>query len=161
MFENIYISIIVVSLIALLTISKQRHEIIALLVYYAIGVAMYFIIDVESYNSYYVIMCISSLSLAVVIQDEFKFAALCSYLLIPINILGYFLWYKYYPHDLYSVLASCLLIIQFLSILPKAILNGTTRTNTNNYRYFMDVSGGFVGNKECDTINNTSQSEKI
>jgi hypothetical protein len=148
MFTDIYITIISVSLIVLLAIVRQKHEIIALLLYYAIGVAAYFVIDAEGYNKYYILMGCTTLIVGIAIQYEFKIAAMCSYLLVFVNVIGYYLWYKHYSHDLYEVISAIILITQFLSILPKALFNGITRPND---RYSLDGATGFDGRSSYET----------
>ena len=130
MFTNIYIALISFALIMLLMIAKQKHEFLALLSYYAIGVLIYELLPVDTYNYYYMCMAACALITGIFIYDEFKVAAMCSYSLVLVNTFGYLLWYKFYPHDLYNVFSAIMLIIQFLSILPKVKLNGVAKLNS-------------------------------
>ena len=153
----LYIAIVFASLVALLFIARQKIEIFVLLLYYAAGVLMSVAINPINYNHYYVTMGTVSLAVGYIISYEFKVAAICSYLLVPINITGYLMWYKYYPHDLYNVIAAILLIIQFLSILPKALFNGLGRTSN---RYSLDGGAGFNGGEEYDTMHKRPTAEE-
>jgi len=157
MFSVIYISIIVVSLIVLSFIVRQKHEMYALLSYYAIGVVLNFIISAEAYNTYFMLMMTVSLVVGIFVYGEFKIAGLLSFTLIPVNIIGYLLWYKYYSYDLYQVISAIILIIQFISILPKALLNGISRPSE---RYSLDVLDSFYSHKKSGTMYKTSSSKK-
>lgn len=157
MFSVAYISFIVISLTILSFIVRQKHEMYALLSYYAVGVVLYFVISAEDYNSYYMWMMSSALIVGVFVYNEFKIAALISYLLVFVNVIGWLLWHKHYSSDLYNVISAILLIIQFISILPKALFNGITKLSD---RHSLDVSDSFYSREACDTMHKTPTSEK-
>jgi hypothetical protein len=157
MFTVAYISIIVISLTILSFIVRQKHEMYALLSYYVFGVVLHFTISPEDYNAYHIAMMTLALVVGVFIYDEFKFAAFLSYTLIPVNIIGYLLWYKGYSYDLYQVISATILIIQFISILPKALIDGITRPSD---RHPLDGSDSFYSRKACGTMHKTPTIKK-
>lgn len=71
-----------------------------------------------------------------------KNAAICSYLLVPLNVIGYLLWYKYYPPTIYDNIALLILVLQLVTLLPKGALNGLRY----NCKYIMAKSTYFNSN---------------
>ena len=152
-----YQLIIIVALFLLLLKTKRNGEISSIIAFHIASVAMYSFISEDYYSYYYTAMCGVSLVTGLILQDQFKVAALCAYTLVPVNVLGYFLWYRYYPHDLYNAISAILLIIQFISILPKALLNGM---DANNTRRSLDVPVHFDSCSTHDTMYKTSQNKE-
>ena len=162
MFEVTYITLIVTGLIWLLFKCDSKPEILVILAYYFFNVILFFSIPGKYYGAYYVIMGTLSFFVGYVIAYEFKIAAMLSHLLIPVNILGYLLWYKYYPHELYNVIAGIILIIQFFSILWRVNLNGIDRLhhklrmdrpNTVHNKHCLVGVDIISWDPKCDTIN--------
>ena len=73
--------------------------------------------------------CAASLNLivGVILHKDFRVAAVCAYLLVLVNVGGFLLWVKFYPHALYDNISAIILIIQISSLLPKGLLNGLRR----------------------------------
>lgn len=162
----LYQFIIVIALSIILIKTKNNGEISSVVAFHLISVLIYFTLSASYYNYYYMAMCLVLIASAKALRDRFKLASLCSCILVPINIVGYFLWSKRYPHDLYDFLSAIMLIIQFISILPRALTNGVNdihflaRHNSVNNGHSMVGPSIIHSNKKCDTITYTLQDNK-
>ena len=154
---HLYQGVIIFILVVIVLKTRQNSEVYSIVWLHAVSISMYYCISEEFYNYYYTVMCFVLLVVGMLLRTRFKVAAICSYVLVPLTALGYVLWYKHYPHDLYDVISAIILIIQFLSTLPKALSNGM---GTTINRYSVVGSGCFDGNKECDTMYKTSQTQE-
>lgn len=148
---------VVIFLIAMTLITRRNTEVLGVVAIHVIGILMFLTISAEHYNYYYTLMCGVLLVSGFILHQQFRVAAICSYILVPVNALGCLLWYKYYPHDLYNIVASIILVIQFLSTLPKVLLNGI---DTTIDRYSVASGCRFDGNKECATMHKKPQTQE-
>jgi len=82
-----------------------------------------FVVDLSAVY-YYSIAASLNLIVGLVIHSRNKYAAMCSYSLIFVNVFGYFLWYQYYDPDIYDNISLSILALQIITILPKGLLNG-------------------------------------
>lgn len=150
---------IILSVIVAIMIKAPNHGAFILLCGIGFDALIEFIgIDKASYGYYYSIMCVANLLVGILLHKEFKIAAFCAYLLVPVNLLGFYLWVKYYPHDLYNVICAIILTIQLLAILPKGLSNGRGR---NNFKHSMDGTTGFDSGKAYDTMCERPSNKKI
>ena len=154
---HLYQVAIIVILVILWLFSRDNGEVLSIVVLHATSIAMYYFISESHYNYYYTTMCFVLLVVGKSLFTRFKVASICAYILVPVNALGYLLWHKFYPHDLYNAISATILIIQFLSILPKALFNGM---DTAINRYSMAGGSRFDGNKECDTMHKIPPTKK-
>lgn len=154
---HLYQAVIIVMLILIPVITRRNEEVLSIAILHIASIAMFYLISDEHYNDYYDVMILLCLISGAVLYPRFKIAAICSYILVLVNALGLFLWYKYYPHDLYNVISAIIFIIQFLSTLPKALFNGM---DSRSNRYSVDSDGCFDGNKTYVTMHKTSQTKE-
>ena len=91
----------------------------------------------------YLYSCTALLNLivGVILQKAFRVAALCAYALVFVNVGGFLLWVKFYPHALYDNISAIILIIQISSLLPKGLLNGLRRNNQHFMAKFSFFNG--------------------
>lgn len=73
---------------------------------------------------YYSYSAIINLMLGMYLQTKNKNAAICSYLLVPIDGFGFLLWYGDYYPDIYDNIAILIHSIQLITITPKRLRNG-------------------------------------
>lgn len=90
---------------------------------------------------YYSCATLLALIVGLVLHDRYIVAAICSYSLTMVNVLGFFLWFNYYDPTLYDNMSAIILIIQAVSLLPRELLNGFRRNN----QYSMAKPDSFNG----------------
>jgi hypothetical protein len=147
------IAMIVVCL--LLLINKASREGALILI---IGKAVYylFIIDVSPLL-YYSLAATLNLVMGVFLHYEYKISALCAYLLVPVNVLGFYLWYDYYPPDLYNVISVIILTIQLIWVATRILTHGRSRYSD---KHSLAFPAGFDSRQESGTMYKTTSSEK-
>jgi len=101
---------------------------------------------------YYSLAASLNLIMGLFLHDEYKMPALCAYLLVPVNVLGFYLWYDYYPPDLYNVISVIILSIQLLLLSTRILTHGRSRDNIKHPLAFPD---GFDSRQACDTMYKT------
>lgn len=137
---------IIYSIIFLLLFNKaSRTDAFILLLAYSI-----YQLKIVNLDAIYYYSCTSFLNLCVglVLHHRNKCAAICSYSLIFVNLLGFFMWYQYLPPNIYDNISLFILIIQLITITPKGLLNGLGHYS----KYFMAKSHGFDGNQTRVTM---------
>ena len=82
-----------------------------------------FIINLDA-TSYYICSALLNLIVGMSLQFINKRASLCSYALVLVNALGFYLWYNYYPPLVYDNIFMLIVILQVAFILPRGTLNG-------------------------------------
>lgn len=115
---------VILAVIALLLFSKDKDSqfsamilVFAYLFYNAFIVGTPFIL-------YYSYAAFLNLIVGIILQKRNPYAAICSYSLTLCNVGGFFLWYNYYPHNVYDNISLLILILQTITILPTRLLNG-------------------------------------
>jgi len=81
---------------------------------------------------YYSCSALTVFLVGLVLQKYYVVAAICSYVLVPVNAVGFLLYDNNYEPTLYDNVCLVILIIQLISLLPKGLLNGLGRN-----KYFM------------------------
>ncbi len=152
-----YQLVIIAFLIVAVVATRKDGEVLSIAAFHLFSIAMYYFISSENYNNYYIVMCFLSLSVGLMLSQRFFVAAMCSYALVLVNLVGYLLWYKHYPHHLYDFLSAIILVIQFIFILPKVILNGI---DTTIDRYSMVSGCRFNDHKEYATMHKKPQTQE-
>lgn len=114
-----------------------------------------YIIDLDGVY-YYSCSALLNLLTGMVLQLINKPAAICSYMLVHLNVLGFFLWYNYYPPDIYDNIAIVILVAQLILILPKGLINGLGY----NSKHIMAKSGGFDGTKTRITVHKDKKTKE-
>lgn len=102
----------------------------AFTLYSSYSVYSVFIIPLQDIYYY---SCAATLTFIVglILQRYYFVAAICSYSLVLVNIVGYWLYENYYEPALYDNISAIILLIQLSSLLPKGLLNGLRR----NYKH--------------------------
>ncbi len=77
----------------------------------------------------------------IILQRDYKAAAICSFSLPVVNIFGYWLYEKGYDPVIYDNICAAILIIQISSLLPKGLLNGLRRNNQHPMAKFSFFNG--------------------
>ena len=115
-----------------------------------------FIID-RSATLYYSLVAALNLVAGILLQYKYKIAAFCAYLLVPVNVLGFYLWVNYYSPDLYNVISGIIIIIQLIAISMRLLTHGRTRDNNQHPLAFPH---GFDSRQACDTMYKTPSDKK-
>ena len=120
----LYQYIIPFVLIGLLLVKPSRLGAFILLadqyVYYTL------VLDVPFFY-YYSICALINLITGAILQDKYFKSAMCSYLLVFVNIYGYLIWYNYIPPISYDMLSAVVVIAQLIGIFPDELYNGIHR----------------------------------
>ena len=106
---------------ALLFIKASRVDALILFVIYSTYQIL--IINLDDVY-YYSASALLNLVAANTLVNTNTSAATCSCLLVFANLIGFFLWYLYFPPDIYDVICFFILVTQLILILPKGLLNG-------------------------------------
>ena len=116
---------------------------------------IWFIVDV---NGVYYYSCSAILNLIIGLNLHFinKRAAICSYLLVIVYLLGVLLWYGYYEPTLYDNISILILVIQLITITPKGLLNGFRY----NIEYITSKLAFFDSIKACVTMFKSAKTKK-
>jgi len=115
-----------------------------------------FIIDIDGIL-YYSLTAALNIAAGIFLQYKYKIAAICAYALIPVNVLGFFLWANYYSPDLYNVISGIIIIIQLIAIVMRLLTHGRTRDNIQHPLAFLH---GFDSHQACDTMYKTPPDKK-
>ena len=78
---------------------------------------------------YYSCAGLLNLIVGLILQKDYTTTATCSYSLVVVNLIGYFIYEKGYDPVLYDNISAIILIIQLSSLLPKGLLNGFGHNN--------------------------------
>lgn len=81
---------------------------------------------------YYSCAGLLNLIVGLVLQKDYNSTAMCSYSLVVVNLVGYFIYEKGYDPVLYDNISAIILIIQLSSLLPKGLLNGFGHNNKHS-----------------------------
>ena len=81
---------------------------------------------------YYSCAGLLNLIVGLILQKDYNAAATCSYSLVIVNLVGYFIYEKGYDPVLYDNISAIILIIQLSSLLPKGLLNGLGHSNKHS-----------------------------
>ena len=76
---------------------------------------------------YYSICSLINLITGALLQDKYFKSAMCSYLLVFVNIYGYLIWYNYIPPISYDMLSAVVVIAQLIGIFPDELYDGIHR----------------------------------
>lgn len=95
-----------------------------LLAYLAYYVLLYIDIPASQYMHYYSLSAMLSLLCGMALQRCNIKAALCSYIMVFVNIFGAALWYNYREPCLYDTISALVLALQMILITPKGVING-------------------------------------
>ncbi len=131
--------IVVASFVALLSVKASRSGaftmLIASMVYYP------FIADLPAIYYY---SCAATLNLFVglILHRKYKYAALCGYALVFVNLYGFFIWYQYISPVSYDIISGVVLIMQLLFLLPSGVID-CVRGYTGFNKYSLAKSDDF------------------
>ena len=153
--NSIDLAIIVICLALLINKSTREGAVIliaAKLIYTA------FIIG-TSMTVYFSLTAGINLAAALSLQYiKYKIPALCAFILVIVNTIGYILWSKGFSPDLHNVVSVIILFIQLIAISTRLLTHG--RSSRDNYEYPLAFPHGFNSNQACDTIDKTVASKK-
>lgn len=91
---------------------------------------------------YYSLSSLLNFIVGIVLQRNYRVAAICSFSLPVVNVFGFWLYEAGYDSVIYDNICAIILLIQLSSLLPKGLLNGIRR----NDQYPMAKFGFFNGN---------------
>ena len=106
---------------------------------------------------YYSLTATLNIVVGIFLQYKYKIAAICAFVLVPVNVLGFYLWVNYYPPDLYNVISVIIIVIQLIAISMRLITHGSSRDNN---QHPLALVHGFNSNKACDTMYKTASVEE-
>jgi len=112
----------IVLAIFLLTFNKASKS-DAFVLFRAYLIYQFAIVDLPA-EAYYSCTAFMNLIVGIILHHRNVSGALCSYSLIFVNCLGFYLWYKYSPPTLYDNISLIILILQLVAITPRGLLNG-------------------------------------
>jgi hypothetical protein len=150
-----YVDCAIIAICMLLLINKATREGAFILISAKVIYSL-FIID-RSATLYYSLTAALNIVAGMFLQHKYKLAAICAYVLVAVNVLGFYLWVNYYPPDLYNVISVIIIIIQLIAISTRLLTHGRTRDNN---KYPLAFPHGFNSNKACDTMYKTASSKK-
>ena len=105
---------------------------------------------------YYSCSALLNLVTGIALHSINKRAAICSYLLVLTNVLGFWLWFNYYESVIYDNIALFILAIQAVLVLPKGALNGFRF----NIKHSLAESAFFDSNRACVTMYKNHSTKK-
>ncbi len=138
----------------LLLIPKASRDAAIVLI---VGKSIYYMFIVGiSPLLYYSLAATLNLFMGNALRYEYKIPAICAYVLIPVNVLGFYLWVNYYPPDLYNVISVIIITIQLIAISMRLITHGSSRDNN---QHPLALVHGFNSNKACGTMRKAASVE--
>ena len=143
---------IITLMLTLLFNKASRAGAFYVLVSYALYYLFFDAVDGIYYYSLSAAVCYLC---GIMLEDKNKVAAMCSYLLIPVNAIGFLIWSAYYPPLVYNFISMILLVIQAVSIIPRGRSNGLRCY----FKYLMASSHGFNGTQQSATITKTKEKD--
>lgn len=142
--------VLISSIFALLFNKAARVGAFYILCSYIVYMMFYPLLDGIYYYSFSAAI---NLCLGAILHDKNRLAALCSYMLVFANLIGFIMWYTYQKPAAYDIACSILLIAQAISIIPGGKSNGL--------RYYLQYIAlslvSFNRRKQSVTITKTQQ----
>lgn len=94
---------------------------------------IYFVLIIDTkWTVYYSVLALLNIVTGIFLQDKYKISAFCSYSLVIVSVLGFWLRYKNYPPDLFNVICWIILSIQLIFFIPRILSHGR---DGNNFKY--------------------------
>ncbi len=111
---------IVFSLIALMATKASRYGALVVLV----ELSIYYSFTAGLPAIYYY-SCTATLNLLVglILHRKYKYAAVCGYALVFVNLYGFFIWHQYISPVSYDIISGVVLIMQLLFLLPSGVVD--------------------------------------
>ena len=113
--------IIYLVIVLLLFIRASKYD--AFVLFVAFSVYQVFIIPVSDIY-YYSCTSLLNLCVGIVLHHRNRLAALCSYSLVLLNLIGFWMWYAMFNPTVYDNISLFILTIQLFAIIPKGLVNG-------------------------------------
>lgn len=120
--------------IALMLNKQSRYAAMVMLVFNLIYFT--FIIDLH-WSVYYHWSATLNTVLALTIYSRYKAVAILSFLLIPINVLGYELCKNYYEPDIYDNICMLIILLQIIILISRCISHGVDGRNRIGFMVFI------------------------
>lgn len=145
---------ILLSFIAILLLYKASNNDAFILF---VGYCFYFLtIGMFEGGYYYTGSALINMIIGLSLHFINRKAAMCSYILVPVNMFGFLIWYSYSPPDIYNYIAISVLIAQILFVLPRGIQDGLRRC----YKHIMAKHPVFNSNQARVTMHKTEAHKK-
>ena len=134
-----YQTIIIVLLICLLFVKASRYGAFILITTYFI----YYLL-ISDLSAIYYYSCTATLNLFVglILHRKYKYAALCGYALVFVDLYGFFIWHQYIGSVSYDIISGVVLIMQLLFLLPNGVVD-CVRGYTGFNKYSLAKSDDF------------------
>lgn len=120
--------------IALLLPKQSRFAAFVILVFNAIY--FNYIISLD-WTKYYLYSATLNTILGVILFKRYKLVATLSFLLIPINFIGYMLCLNYYDPYIYDNMCLIIILLQIIILTSRDLLDGVDRRYNNNPLVFL------------------------
>ena len=129
--------VIILSILFLIAFGRDKDSSLIAFILIVHSLFYYsFIVDTPAIQ-YYSYSSFINLILGLYLYSKNKYhAAICSYILVPWDMVGFFAWYQYYDPDYYDNISILIHAIQVITITPKRLLNGLR----DNFKYIMAKS---------------------
>ena len=114
-----------------------------------------FIVNLDA-TYYYSFTALLNLCVGLALHNRNNNAAICSYTLVPWNVVGYYIWYAYYDPDIYDNMSLVILLLQLMFVIPKRLLNGLR----NNIKHTMAEYPIFNGDQTRVTMHKSQPNKK-
>ena len=131
---TIYQFVFIGAFIALLFPKQSRVAAVVTLAFNAIYFT--FIIDLD-WTQYYLYSATLNTMLGVILFRWYRVVATLSFLLIPVNIIGYLLCKYYYEPTIYDNMCLIIILLQIITLTLRGLLNGTNRRRDNSPLVFL------------------------
>ena len=131
---NTYQLVFIGAFIALLLPKETRFAAVAILAFNAVYFS--FIIDKE-WTSYYHWSATINTLLGIILYFKYRAVAILSFLLIPINIIGYLLCKNYYDPFIYDNMCFIVILLQILLLTVRGLTDGTSWGDKRNPLVFL------------------------
>ena len=78
---------------------------------------------------YYSVSALLNVVMGRFLFTKYKGASFCAYSMVVINVLGFLLWYSYYPPFLYNLIFGIAIAVQLMLTIPREFLHGRIGNN--------------------------------
>lgn len=142
--------------IFLLLFNKEsRVDAFILFAAYSVYMVFTFYLPAISEDGFYKYSITAGLNLTVgfLLHQRNVHAAICSYTLVIVNLIGFCIWYLHLPLTDYNNFSLAVLIIQLITITPKGLTNGLRR-------YSECITAKFIGRDSIQTHTTLRENQK-
>ena len=95
-----------------------------------------FVIDLD-WNYYYITSATLNTVIGFILFSRYRIVAILSFLLIPVNFIGYTMYKYYYEPTIYDNICLTIIILQIVMLTVRGLLNGIDKRFNNGPLVFL------------------------